>query len=333
MKLERMTSRDGNLYPEVFNYLRLLPDEVLFHSAHKERHPFSIYTLSLQRLTKAFKDLLDEIKQISAALLDVKGNFNYRLDKIPELQEELLRSLESHIDDCHIIIRVLHKPEQWETWKKKHLKRFNAAIKGYRDSFARIINKIKHNYGRIRPVMMYSPGKNLTAYSSTTGIKIPYRNPRIVGYFLEGVHSDGCIGPDTDIHPSGNTAISLNRDVRRHFANLYRIGHYLKCSVVESVYDLYQLDLPQPGRVESTSYNYEIEQIAERINQLPPLFFQNEFSESTPVISYYRNQQGADLVIDFLDSYNVSWDGKAIVHAEFQVDSVCLQYRPPYLGQ
>jgi hypothetical protein len=32
MKIERKTYRDGNLYPEVFNYLKELPDDILFHS-------------------------------------------------------------------------------------------------------------------------------------------------------------------------------------------------------------------------------------------------------------------------------------------------------------
>jgi hypothetical protein len=50
MKIERKTYRDGNLYPEAFNYLKSLPENIDYYKAHIERHPLSIYDLSIQRV-------------------------------------------------------------------------------------------------------------------------------------------------------------------------------------------------------------------------------------------------------------------------------------------
>jgi hypothetical protein len=80
MKIERKTYKDGNLYPEVFNYLKNLPDSILFHSDHTEYHPFSIYNRSIDRIVKAFRSVLNELEQVSNALFDANGHPTYRLD-------------------------------------------------------------------------------------------------------------------------------------------------------------------------------------------------------------------------------------------------------------
>jgi hypothetical protein len=100
MKIERKIYRDGSLYPEVFNYLKSLPDNILFHSAYTERHPFSIYTRSMERILKAFSAVLNEVETISIALFDDIDNPRYSLEKLPEIQKELLSSLQSYIDNC-----------------------------------------------------------------------------------------------------------------------------------------------------------------------------------------------------------------------------------------
>ncbi|MBD1905430.1 hypothetical protein NDI37_14365 [Funiculus sociatus GB2-A5] len=343
MKLERKAYRDGNLYPEVFNYLRSLPDNVLFHSKYGERHPLSIYNLSVQRIIQAFKAVLDEIDQICTTLFDANGHLSYRLDKLTNLQKELLHSLQSHIDDCYRILKTLHPPDPKiketfvERWleKAKHptYKHFQDAVKDYRNSFALIVNKIKHNGGQLRAIMMYSRGRGVVAQHSKNGIKLFPRDARIVGYFLEGMQPDGCIGPDCDIHPDGKTAISLNRDLRFHFANFYRVGHHLKTAIVKAVRSTHGVDLPYPGITEPVSYGYDIEQIAERISRLPPLFFENEFSKATPNVTYYRSNRGAEVILEFPGYRQMTWYGDVTVYAEIQLDSVSPQYRVPYMNK
>lgn len=343
MKLERKTYRDGNLYPEVFNYLKFLPDNVLFHADHIQRHPFSLYCLSLQQITQAFKAVLDEIDQASAALVDANDCLNYRLDNLPKLQKELFHSLLCHIDICYQILKALHPPvelkksqkfaDRWlEQVKHPTYKKFQDAIKDYRESFAPIFNKVKHEGAPLRSVMVYSRNKGIIEYHPENGVKLFHRDARIVGYFLEGVQPDGCIGPDLDIHSGGNTAISLNRDLRRHFANLYRVGEHLKSAIIKAVRELHKIKLPKPAPVEPNPYQDDLEQIAERISQLPTLFFEDEFSKTTPYIRYFRGTHGGELIVEFPGFRNISWQGEAAIYVEAQVDSVSLEYRILYMN-
>jgi hypothetical protein len=344
MKLERKVYRDGNLYPEVFNYLKFLPDNVLFHTDHAQRHPFSIYSLSLQQITQAFKAVIDEMDQATTALVDANNCLNYRLNKLPKLQEELLRSLLCHIDICYQILKTLHPPvelkkpqkfaDRWlEQVKHPTYKAFQDAIKDYRESFAPIFNKVKHEGAPLRSVMVYSRNKGIIEYHPENGVKFFHRDARIVGYFLEGIQPDGCIGPDLDIHPRGNTAISLNRDLRCHFANLYRIGRHLKSAVVKAVHKIHSINLPKPSQVGPSPYQDDLEQIAERIGKLPTLFFEDEFSKITPHVQYFRGTRGGELIVEFPGLRNISWHGDVVIQVEAQVDSVSLEYRILYMNK
>jgi hypothetical protein len=88
--------------------------------------------------------------------------------------------------------------------------------------------------------MMYSRGRGIVARTVEKGIQTFPKNARIVGYFLEGMQPNGRIGPDCEIHPDGITAISLNRDLRYHFANLYRVGHHLSAAIARTVRELHK---------------------------------------------------------------------------------------------
>lgn len=342
MKINRKSYRDGNLYPEVFNYLKVLPDNVLFHADYTERHPFSIYALSMQRVMKAFAAILSELDEVHAALLDVNGNLSYRLHNLPELQRELLSALQAHIDDCFRILKTLHPPTTTsktrfvKTWLKeaKHptYKSFQQNIGNYRDLVDPLINKIKHNGSQIRPIVMYSRGRTFVTQDLRNGIKTFPQNIRIVGYFLEGMQSDGCIGPDVEFHPGGNTAISLNRDLRFHFANLYRISRHLKSAITKAVRKTHNIDLPYPGIIKPNDYHQDLEQVAKQISCLPSLFFENEFLKSTPDVKYFCDTRSPELVLEFPSARKVVWQGDVAFYGEIQVDHISLKYRIPYMN-
>ncbi|NEU77905.1 hypothetical protein [Nostoc sp. UIC 10630] len=339
MKLERKIYRDGNLHPEAFNCLKLLPESVTYHKDHTERHPFSIYNLSIQRVMLAFKAVIDEVDQVYTALFDATGHLDYRLNKLPDLQKELLHALQSHIDDCYRILKVLHpsikvQEKYVESWLEKvnhpAYKELRNAINDYRESFAPIVNKIKHSGGQLRSIMMYSRGGGVVARTVEKNIQFFPPNARIVGYFLEGMQPNGRIGPDYEIHPDGKTAISLNRDLRYHFANLYRIGHHLRNAIARTVRHFHRIKLPRPIAVTSTTGQYDIESIAERVSKLPPLFFQNEFSKTTPDIKFYRANGSATLTLETPGSPYITWYGEVIIYSEIQIDGVSLEYQIPY---
>jgi len=340
MKLERKTHRDGNLHPKPFNCLKLLDESFTYHKDHSERHPFSIYSLSIQKVMLSFNAVLDEIDQIYTALFNADGNLDYPLKKLPDLQKELLHALQSHIDDCYRILKVIHpynsngKERFVEIWldnvKHPAYKHFRNAINDYRELFAPIVNKIKHNGGQLRPIMMYSRGGGIVAHTVEKGIQTFPKNARIVGYFLEGMQPNGLIGPDCEIHRDGRTAISLNRDLRYHFANIYRVGDHLRAAIARTVRHFHGKKLPCDVAVNDTASQYDIESIAERVSKLPALFFENEFPKKTPNIKFHRHNGNADLILELPGSKYMTWEGELMIYYEIQVDAVCPYYQLPY---
>lgn len=340
MNINRKTYRDGNLYPAVLNYLKLLPDEVLFHSEYSEYHPYSIYHRSLQKIVRAFKNVLDEMDNISQSLLDSKENFTYRLEKLPGLQEELLYSTQSHFDDCYRVLKTLHPPinsttrnaEQWlEAAKHPTYKDFRNNVKTYKESFALIINKIKHGGALLRPVVIFARGKGVIVTDMANGFQQWPKNFRISGYFLEGMQPDGAVGPDPEIHQEGKVAISLNHDLRFHFANLYRVAHHLRSAVVRAVRKTHSIELAHPGKIEGIPHHDELETLARRVSEIPSFFFQNEFRKPTPIVNYRHSSRSSELILEFPGTRKVVWAGDTSVYGEFQVDAVSNSYRVPYM--
>ncbi len=289
---------------------------------------------------QSFNAVLDEIDQISTALFNAKGDLDYSLEKLPNLQKNLLSALQSHIDDCYSILKVIHpydkKFQQLSAadWLKevKHpaYKQFRGAIDNYRESFALIYNKIKHHGGKLRPIIMYSREHGIVARTVEKGIQTFPKNARIIGYFLEGMQPNGRIGPDCDVHLDGRTAISLNCDLRYHFANVYRVGHHLNAAIVKTIRELHKIDLPRNLNVKNTTSHYDLESIAERVSKLSPLFFENEFSKKTPDIKFHRHNENVDLILEFPGSQYMTWKGEVMIYSTIQVDAVCPYYQLPY---
>jgi hypothetical protein len=340
MKLERKTHRDGNLHPRAFNCLKLLPESFTYHKDHTQRHPFSIYSNSIQEVMQSFNDVLDEIDKISTALFNTEGDLDYPLKKLSDLQKLLLYALQSHIDDCYGILKVIHPydskvPEKSaDGWLKKvnhpAYNEFQNAINEYRKSFAPIVNKMKHNGSKLRPMMMYSRECDMVERSVKKGIQTFPKNACIIGYFLEGMQPNGRIGPDCEIHPDGVSAISLNRDLRYHFANLYLVGDHLRVAIAKTVRHFHNIKLPRDIAVKDTASQYDIKLIAERVSKLPPLFFENEFSKKTPDIKFHHHNGNTDLILEVPGSQYMTWEGELIRLYDIQVDAVCPDYQLPY---
>lgn len=340
MKLCRKTCRDGNLYPVVVNYLKDLPLQVLYHKDHKMHHPYSIYRRSLEKILKAFDAVLNELDKVYKAPLDVNHQLADEFESLSELQEKLLGLLLPHIDDCYNILKTIHPPLEInnpsdfaDKWLKqaKHstVNDFSKNINDYRKSFASIANRIKHQGGKLCCIVIYPIKQGIVAYYSTTGLYWNTIHDRIAGYYLEGVQDDGCIGLDPIVHPD-NTAISFNRDLKYHFANIYIVGLHLKNAIVNSIRRLHNIDLTKPRNVDLSSDEIDIETIASRISKLPSLFFENEFNQLTPDIIYQSNNQDANVIIEFPSPYKIFWIGDHIMSCHGRIDFINTEYRPPY---
>lgn len=338
-KVERKTDRDGNLYPKAFNCLSLLPEN--FICDNQKRHPASIYSDSIQEIMESFNAVLNQIDQISTNLFNAEENLDDSLEKLPNLQKRLLYALQSHIDHCYGILKLISpydgdvQKQSAADWLKeiKHpaYNQFHSTINEYRKPLALIVNKLKHEGGsKLLPTMIYSKEYDTAKYTVKKGIQIFPKNTCIVGYFLEGMQPNRHIGPDCEVHPDGISAISLNRNLRYHFANVYRIGHYLRGAIATTVTQLHKKKLPYDAPVNVPTSQYYIESIAERISKLPPLFFENEYSEKTPNIKFHRNNKNAVLTLEFSGSQYMPWVGEFIRYNQIKLDGFCRNYQPPY---
>jgi hypothetical protein len=238
--ITRKIHRDGNLYPEAYNLLKTIPERLLYHVSHGDRHPFSRYDNSLQKILENYSLVLNEVSAINTALLDSNESLAYDLNKLSKAQEGLLFALLSHFDDCYAVLKSICPPDTSNTevfvdrWLKaaNHptFPSFKTNISVYKDSFDRIVNNIKHEGGKLCSLVKISRGKGIVQQSSKSRIFYLHSNIRLAGYYLEGMQPDGTIGPHPEIHP-GNVAISLNYDLRYHFANIYRISKRLSEAV------------------------------------------------------------------------------------------------------
>jgi hypothetical protein len=327
MRLSCSISQHGNLYPAVYNCLSSLPDSVLQYKDHGLRHPLGIYNISLGRITRAFQDVLDENDKVYRALIKDDGSIDIDIKVLLKSQQELLESFLAHIDDGYQILKSLHPASRLEKsipfadrWleQAKHptVGNFKHLVKSYRDTFATIVNRIKHEHGRLRIVSM----RNMLR------LEDPYQ--RIIGYFVEGIDKKGIVGPDPKIHGS-NRAISLHRDLRYHFVYLYVVDYFLMNAIINAISSTYGIQLLSTTYIDIPSI--EMKTIAERISRLPFLFFFDEVSKPTPTVSISESDGDVELSIDNSSPIRALFMVKVRVNVQYSGDGVTRSWKLPYM--
>jgi hypothetical protein len=225
VKITRNLSIDGTFGPEAVNFLGQVPPEALFYIQHQLRHPESIYALSLGKVGEVFSKVADaymskaqEYRGINSTSLEMSDLLRY--------QENLLRAMQEHLDDCWLILKTLIDPAsamKAPSFADKYVienmlpgaKSFRDALAGYKSTL-RIANKLKHQQGRLRGVAIWLPsGAHL-------------------GYFLEEPDANGTIGPSPEIHPDQG-AISFARDLGWHLFNVYLCSQKLVSAVSKAL--------------------------------------------------------------------------------------------------
>jgi len=328
--LSYAVAQRGNLYPEAYNCLRSLPDIALQHGDHGLRHPLGIYSISLHRVTQAFQDVLAENDQVYHAPLKEDDNIDFNSDPLLKAQQELLDALMAHIDDGYQILKALYpasrmtktKPvpfaDKWlEQAKHPTVARFKHLIKPYRDTFAPIVNRMKHEHGRFRALLMRNFDQP--------------QNPqqRIAGYFVEGVDKHGTVGPDIKIH-GRDRAISFHRDLRYHFVHLYMVDHFLSNAIVEAINKTYPVQFKPSVYFDRPSL--EIITIAESVSHLPFLFFFDEVSKPTPTVGLSSDYPGVELTLNDTSQIKAASMLKWKVQLTYTGDSVTKSWILPYMG-
>ena len=339
MKLSLSVAQQGNLYPSVYNCLQSLPDSALHHSEHGLRHPIGIYSLSFGRVVQAFKGVLDENEKIYQAQIDDNGRCNFETIALLRAQQELLDALMAHIDDCYQILKALYPVSRNGAKKPAHfahawlsqanhptVERFKDQITPYRETFASIDNKMKHEHGRLRSIVMCHPAL----------LNVPLL--RIAGYFVEGVDDQQVLGPDQKIH-EGKYAISFHHDLRHHFVHLSIVGHLLAQALVD-VIQIEYLPSFKPQQYVSVSPPEidELKNIAKRIAGLPFLFYMNEVTKPVPSVDLRVSNEDVELILHEKLAFKTLTSLQSSILNPYQIelqyggDGVSRSWKLPYMG-
>lgn len=228
--------KNGSYDTELYNLLANIPEDFKFYNGeHKLDTPLSIYHISIERVLKAFEDILENLNKY------YNNSINDKCWSIIDANhKELLDSIMSFIDDGYHIMKCLYSKSsvnENERFADKWLEKIDSGIinnyknkiKPYRKKLALMDNKIKHNHARYYHVECTQRHSRLIS-------------TRSVGYYIGGLDEKGAALPDEDIHSLFNgmsTAISYNKDIPELLANIYYISHYTASTINKIIYKEY----------------------------------------------------------------------------------------------
>ena len=292
--------------PRAVSALEAVKNVPTFQARLKLRHPLAIFNVSIEQVVSRFSNALRAFKQLSLSygnheedILKAKVEFLDSLDS-------LLDSLIEHIDDCNNVVRCFFESDSDPKYKNVY-SQFKSSIRPYRNHVGRVVNKIKHEQGRLR----------LIHFSWPDGSSY--------GYFVEGANQEGAVGPDEDIHPGGNTAFSIARDFRFHLCGIYFVGTHL----AQAVYEVCGMSIKQCDMGNQGSEG--LAEIIQAVSSIPPIFFPDEIRKVIPTVKIVGGP-GALIACGKLHHEKVSALPSAKVHVNFSGDGITRTFRVPYIG-
>jgi hypothetical protein len=314
MKIERKLSSDGSLAPRAVTLLEHLPSEKLFNVEHGIRHPASIYSLSLEKVGKAFKQSIETYRRLTFEHL-VQTADMLKLDDLLEKQEHLLRTQQEHLDECFLILKTLVSPsnakkspkfsDQYIVQNKlPGAKSFLEAIGPYRASL-KVANELKHQQGILRGIAVRPFGR------------------MHLGYFLEAPIGNGVVGASKEIHPDGG-AFSFAMDLSHRFYNVYFCSEKL-CNAIRAAFSgLYGLDV-----VEYKSQPYPLwKELSEQFARLDENIFPKESGKFIPKTTI--SAAGSSMKIDPDHRARLQFQASIPVTVSTVPDRHSLSFRVPF---
>lgn len=288
--------------------LRIHKETTFYNSNYKLRHPFAIYNISMNAVLANFKNLLRALEsyrndQSARELSDKEINRNLIIST-----DQYLDSIMEHCDDCLSIIKSFFPSEEDKKYKKA-CRNFNQSIRTFRDHIAKQVNHIKHSQARIRLIVFYNET-----------VSVP-------GYYIEGIHTNGTVGPHPDIHPGGNSAFSYYREIRYALCGLLFISDLLA--------DTLNKFLPENvAPVEKFEVNSDKDTLAEVFKDIaimPFVFFPDEYNKAIPSIRLTDNQRIIRYPSQIAKPQKLPANMK--ITTEFQGDGVSKSFKMPYFGK
>lgn len=295
MIIKRSIEKEGNIMPEAYNLLNNLPEEALQYKSYNYLHPIGIYNKSLSRIKDAFLDVINQLEQVEINVTPSnsysKEPVRFESKELLKAQKELLHSIQSHFDDCYHILKVTSiypNMDKFNSNTKKIMQRsaykwldiskhptisyFQGNIQEYKSFIDSIVNKIKHEHGRLRDIIL------INEYEKR------------LGYFIETSRVDregeSFSLPDPKIHKNGDL-FSYSRDLSFHFYNLYKISYHLKNALIKSFKIQYNLEIADNFYLKEDSIDFI--NIARKIYERNLQFFPKEYQKPVPIIELSQN--------------------------------------------
>jgi hypothetical protein len=265
------------------------PGHITRHDSLGLRRPLGVYNTSVatlaQRLTGVTRLLALVINPEAASGDVVEANKENLLDSY----EALLHALMHHMEDCVGVLKGFTRDDAAFP-KESAVKRYGQAVRQYRSHIGKVVNRIKHQQGRLR-LLTVRMGPS-----------------RFGGYFVERGLPGGGVGPDPDIHQGGVTAFSFNRDLRYHVCEIVFTSAAL-ADAIERLTGVSRSGAP-PAR-------QPLGGAVADVASLPETYFPDEYEKPRPVLRLEGDApSGRRLVVGFESS-----DGwRPFAGRTFQVD-------------
>lgn len=284
MRIVRSALRHASTLPEAMNIVASVPEALLHHVAHGRRHPASLYAKSLDKIVKAWSDVLDRIEAFTTAFVWTQRDNT--LQAAVDAYRGLLFLLYEHLDVSYGCLRALVPPlgdkdplldtQFLDRAKVQGWKEFRLRVRPYtQDRIGAVVNSLKHNQSELASFYLHS---------------LPDLRS---GYYVRDVLPSGALGPAPRVHADGNSAFSFSRDMLIHFWNLY----YISGEVASLIRPLIPKSAaPKVHQHNNESSNTAWESLAERIAGLPLAFFPDETRLPCPLVRW--NPSSRELSIE-----------------------------------
>lgn len=274
MNVIRQRSIHGNVNTELYNFVRSVPEGILFHSEHELRHPVGIYAVSTTRIFEAFENLLQAIEDIHSNYVQLSTEHIEVLDALMAYIDDGYHIMKTFFPKSSVKNNIIFADRWMMAINSKAITEYKTQLAAYRDRLALIVNRVKHNHGR------YCHVEAVTMYGL------------IRGYYIEGVTNDGTIIPNLEIHPKFNgmhTAISYNFDIKNYLAYFYFISSLLSRALYKLIQSQHGITVAANKQIDAT--DDRILSICNRVSSLPDRFFPDELTADIAQV-IVENQTG-----------------------------------------
>lgn len=291
MKVSLVFEDKKLVFPAVNILSALSSDFPLFNQKHDLRHPLGIYNVSTAHCLKRLKAAITAIKDPNLSVI-LYGKTSDDAS-FTDTYDGFLDAMMEHLDDC-LQVLLCFFPSSKVRDSHSVVKKYRATISDYRNHIGALVNHIKHAHGRIQLVSI----KNATNF--------------VAGYFVEGVDSDGAIGPAKQVHQPNNQAFSFNRDLRLHFVNFLLISDALRAALSELI------EVRETAEGEALGSEF-LASMALDVESLPKVVFAHEMNLDWPRLAVVPDAVTSQKVLKV--EYPCNYERLSTLRGRFEVVS------------